>query len=60
MMVTSIQLISAALALLLPHGDAAGKGFPAEEGFLVLTWDGALAPLLVQTAEEPHPWLPEV
>lgn len=44
-------------ALLLPHRDAAGEAFPAEEGFLVLTWDGALAPLLAQTAEAPRPQL---
>lgn len=44
-------------ALLLPHGDAAGEAFPAEEGLLVLAWGSALAPLLAQTAEVPHPQL---
>ena len=31
-------------ALLLPHGDAAGEAFPAEEGLLVLAWDSEKTP----------------
>lgn len=42
-----------------PWGVAAGKRRCVEEGLLVLAWDDALTRLLAQTAEEPHPQLPE-
>lgn len=49
----NLSLVLTGVARPLPQGDAAGKAFPAEEGFVVLTWDGALAPLLARWQQSP-------